>query len=204
MPTLHYHPLSPYSRKVSSAVRLRGDDVELRPIDLGTGALRTPEYLALSPFGKMPVLVTDDEGPLIESTTIIEYLEHKGPRRLLPEGHERVARHFDRLGDLYLIEPVALWFWQRKSEAAASAPETARSAWKLFATRLEGRRFVCGDALTLGDIGAAIATDYFEREGVEPPPAIRAWKDRCFEIPAMRDEREAALPFVESTKPMRL
>ncbi|MCC6521374.1 MAG: glutathione S-transferase family protein [Polyangiaceae bacterium] len=200
---LHYHPLSPYSRKASTAIALRGDAVELCEIALGSGALQRPEFLALSPFGKMPVLETPDEGPIIESTSIIEYLEAKGPPVLLPPGAARAARHFDRLGDLYLVEPVAAWFWERTSPAGQAAPERARRAWALFEARLSGRAFVCGDAFGLGDLAGAIATDYFEREGVEPPAAIRAWKDRCFAIPAMRASLEAAVPWVESTRPMR-
>ena len=45
--------------------------------------------------------------PVIESTSIIELWEERGPRVLLPEGKERIARHYDRLGDHYLIAPVA-------------------------------------------------------------------------------------------------
>lgn len=204
MARLHYHPLSPYSRKVSTAIALRGDAVELRTIELGTGALARPEFLALSPFGKMPVFESDDEGPIIESTSIIEYLEEKGPRVLLPAGSERIARHFDRLGDLYLIEPMAAWFWERASPAGQAAPERARRAFALFEARLAGRAFVCGETFSLGDLGAAIAADYLEREGVALPPAIAQWKERCFALPAMRDSLAAALPFVEATKPMRL
>jgi len=200
---LHYHPLSPYSRKVSTAIAMRGDPIELVSIRLGTNALATPEFLAISPFGKIPVLETES-GPIIESTSIIEYLEEQGPRCLLPVGSERTARHFDRLGDHYLIATVAKYFWARTSSKGKEAPDTARKAWGLFATELRGRKFVCGDDFSLGDLGAAIATDYFEREGLELPGAIRDWKNRCFEIRAMADSLAAAVPFVESTKPMRL
>jgi len=194
---LHYHPLSSYSRKVATAIELRGDDVELRVIDVFGGALRSETYRALSPFGKMPVLETDD-GPLIESTSIIELLEERGPRRLIPEAHARVARHFDRLGDLYLLSPGAAYWWRPDSPEGEAAPRTAERAWALFARQLDdGRPFVCGDTFTLGDLGAAIATDYLARLGLEPPTPIRAWTARCFDVPAMRDSLEEALPFVE-------
>jgi glutathione S-transferase len=81
---LHHHPLSPYSRKVVIAIQHRGDAIELAQLTLGGGALKKPEYLAMSPFGKMPTLETP-EGPLFESTSIIELLEDRGPRKLLPD-----------------------------------------------------------------------------------------------------------------------
>ncbi len=192
---LHYHPLSPYSRKVSTALALRGDRVDLHEIELGKGALQQPEFIALSPFGRLPVLETDG-GPLIETTSIIEWLEERGPRLLLPPGQERVARHFDRLGDLYLLDPVAALWWRPDSEHGRTAESTANKAWALLERQLDGRPFVTGAAFSLGDLGAAIATDYFERLGVSPPAAIRAWRARCFELPAMAASLEAALPWV--------
>lgn len=197
---LHYHPLSPYSRKASTAIALRGDDVELVVIDVIGGGLKTPAFKALSPFGKMPVLEADEAGTIVESTSILEWLEEQGPRVLLPPGVERVARHFDRLGDFYLIHSVAALWWEPESETGKKAADTARTAWSLFAKQLEkSGPFVTGEAFTLGDLGAAIATDYFQRLGVEAPSTIRAWCDRCFAIPAMKESREAAEPFVKKT-----
>lgn len=195
---LHYHPLSPYSRKAAVAIALRGDAAELRSITLGAGELRSAAFLEISPFGKIPVLETA-EGPLIESTSIIEYLEERGPRVLLPAGSERVARHFDRLGDLYLVAQVAQLWWEPDTEGGKEAPEVARRAWALFEPRVTHNDFVCGRRFTLGDLGAAIATDYFERLGVVPSRAIREWRRRCFAMPEMAESLEAALPFVSST-----
>ena len=198
MMRLHYHPLSPYSRKASVAVAMHGAPVELKVIELGSGGLRRPEFLALSPFGKMPVLETDG-GPVVESTSIIDLLEETYGRVLLPVGSERVARHFDRLGDLYLTDPVAALWWEPETPAGRGAAETAGKAWVLFEKQLAGRAFVAGDRFTLGDLSAAISTDYLDRLGVHPPEPIRAWRDRCFAIPAMAQSLAEALPFVERT-----
>jgi glutathione S-transferase len=197
---LHYHPMSPYSRKAWAALRHREDAFEPVPINLGEGALRRPEFLAISPFGKMPVLETDD-GPIVESTSIIEYVEARGPRVLVPDDGEAAfaARHYDRLADHYLMAPMAELWWSPKSEGAQAAPGIATTAWEMFARRLEGRAFVAGERFTLGDLGAAIASDYLARLGVSPPPAIRAWMERCFAIPALRDTLAEALPAVEAT-----
>jgi glutathione S-transferase len=192
---LHYHPLSPYSRKVSTALALRGDRVELKQIELGKGALQEPAFLAVSPFGRLPILETD-AGPLIETTSIIEWLEEQGPRVLLPPGQERIARHFDRIGDLYLMDPMAALWWRPESDQGRGAERTAKQAWALLERQLDGRPFVAGSAFSLGDLSAAIATDYFERLGVKAPSHIRAWTARCFEVPAMASSLEAAVPWV--------
>lgn len=190
---LHYHPVSPYARKALVALLHRGDTFERRLLDIRGGDLRTEAYRKLSPFGKMPVLETED-GPLIESTSIIEWLEERGPRVLLPASCAREARRWDRIGDHYLIEPQSEIWFRPDTAAAAEARVTVPIAWALFEEQLAGRDFVCGATFTLGDIGAAIATGYLEGLDVVPPPAIKAWRKRCFAVPAMAEALDEARP----------
>jgi glutathione S-transferase len=199
---LHYHPLSSYSRKVRSALLIRGDAHETHVIEVFKGELKSPEYLSLNPFGKMPVLVTD-RGPIIESTSIIEWLEERGPRVLLPAGSERMAREFDRLGDLYLLAPTSALWWRRDSDEGKKAPEVARKAWAMFEKQLDGKAFITGDTISLGDLSGAIGTDYLHRLGVEAPPAIRAWMSRCYEVAGMRESLTEAMPFIQRGLAMR-
>lgn len=193
---LYYHPVSPYSRKARVATLMRGDGGEAHVVDLRAGELGSAEYLARSPFGKMPVLVTDDEGPIFESTSIVEYLEEKGPRVLLPRGAERLARHWDRIGDLYLMDPQSILWFRPTSDEAPEARETVHKAWALLAAQLAGKDFVVGRHFTMGDLSAAIASDYLVRLGEEPPAVVRAWIERCFAIPAMAAGLEEALPML--------
>lgn len=193
---LHFHPLSPYSRKAMVAVRHRADAVDLQEIDPFAGGLRTPEYLALSPYGKMPVLETP-EGAICESTSIIEYLEEQGPAVMLPPGQQRLARHWDRLADLYLMAPMAELFWRPDTPLGRQAPAVCRKTWRLLERQLVGRPFVCGEAFSLGDLSAAIASDYLVRLGLEPPAAVRAWLQRCLAVPAMAWTVELAEPHLQ-------
>ncbi len=199
---LHYHPLSPYSRKVVVAIRHRGDAIELAQIQLGAGALKRPEYLAMSPFGKMPALETP-EGPLFESTSIVELLEERGPRKLLPEASQRVARHWDRIADHYLLPPYATLFWEAGTPGADAARQTVKTAYDVLGERLAQTPFLAGEAFTFGDVGAAIAVDGLAHEGIAVPARLRPWLERCYAVEAMRASREAALPFIESTRAMR-
>ena len=68
-------PISPYVRKACVALELKGLDYEIENIFPGTN---TPEYLAISPLGKIPAF---EDGDLVicDSSVIVEYLEEQYP-----------------------------------------------------------------------------------------------------------------------------
>jgi len=201
---LHYHPLSSYSRKAAIGIALREDPVDLVILNALAGDLKSPAFLALNPFGKMPVLETDT-GPVYESTSILEYLEELGPRRLIPVGHERRARHFDRLGDLYLLNPLGKFFWDKSDEVREAAVTTSGRAWAVWELALaDGGDFLCGAEITLPDLGAAIAADIAVSEGLTLPDPIRRYHERLLAHPVLAASAVAAVPFVEMTKPRRV
>jgi len=72
---LYYFP-SPNPQKVKFAMLEIGLDCEMVPVDLTKGEQRTPEFLALNPTGRVPVLV-DGDLKLWESHAIIAYLGDK-------------------------------------------------------------------------------------------------------------------------------
>lgn len=202
---LHYHPLSTYSRKAAIAIGLRGDPIELSVVDALAGDLKKEQHLKLNPFGKMPALELDDGSSIFESTSIIEYLEEVlGPRKLLPVDCARRCRHFDRLADLYLLDPIGKWFWDKKPDVFEKAKTTTGKAWALVEKELaDGRRFINGDAITMADIGCAIAAHYATTEDVPLPPAIQAYRARLEENPVLAASRDGATPFLAATMPFR-
>lgn len=201
---LHYHPLSSYSRKTAIGIGLRGDPIELHVLDVFAGELRRESFLAMSPFGKMPALETD-EGAVCESTSILEFLEARGPRRLIPAGQETRARHFDRLGDLYLLDPVGRFFWNKSDEVREKAVTSTGAAWSLWARELaDGRPFLCGEEITLADLSAAVAAHYAHTEGLPVPDAIARYRERLEAHPVLAASAAGALPYVEATLPRRV
>src|SRR6185295_3062325 len=81
---LHVAPPSPRAVKVLAVARHLELDFELCPVDLLNSAHLRPEFAALNPNKKMPVL-EDDGFVLWESNAITQYLAAKGPAsRLLP------------------------------------------------------------------------------------------------------------------------
>ena len=72
---LHHFP-SPNPQKVTFALKELGLDCEIVPIDLAKGEQRQPDFLALNPFGRVPVL-TDGDLTITESHAILAYLGEK-------------------------------------------------------------------------------------------------------------------------------
>jgi glutathione S-transferase len=78
---LYHHPMSSNGRRAVITVKLLGLDsqVELHSVDLTKGAHREPDFVAMNPNAKVPVLV-DGEFKLWESQVIMMYLCDKFPK----------------------------------------------------------------------------------------------------------------------------
>lgn len=82
---LYNFPLSGHAHRAHLFVSLLGLPCEVIDVDLASGAHKTPEFLALNPFGQVPVL--DDDGTVVpDSNAILVYLAKKSGRtEWLPE-----------------------------------------------------------------------------------------------------------------------
>jgi GST-like protein len=69
---------TPNGRKISILLEETSLPYTLKPIDISAGAQKTPEFLAISPNGKIPAIVDHNAagGPLalFESGAILTYL----------------------------------------------------------------------------------------------------------------------------------
>ncbi|MDR0279858.1 MAG: glutathione S-transferase [Paucimonas sp.] len=89
---IHHHPLSGHAHRVVLFASLLGVPHELVEVDLAAGAHKSPAFLALNPFGQIPVL---EDGDLViaDSNAILVYLAKKAGRSdWLPEDAEGAAR----------------------------------------------------------------------------------------------------------------
>ncbi|QNB06250.1 glutathione S-transferase [Herbaspirillum frisingense] len=88
---IHHHPMSGHAHRAVLFASLLGLDAELIEVDLAAGANRQPAFLALNPFGQVPVL--EDEGVVIaDSNAILVYLAKKAGRSdWLPEDAQGAA-----------------------------------------------------------------------------------------------------------------
>lgn len=83
------HTLCPYVQRAAIVLAEKGLPFERRDIDL---ANKPDWFLKISPLGKTPVLMVDDEA-IFESAVICEYLEETTLPRLHPAGALQRAQH---------------------------------------------------------------------------------------------------------------
>lgn len=89
---LYDFPQSPYCQKVRLVLAEKDLSYEKIFVDLTKNEQKAPEFLRLNPYGKVPVLVDEDE-VIYDSTIINEYLDDEYPHPpLLPEDSGARAR----------------------------------------------------------------------------------------------------------------
>jgi glutathione S-transferase len=122
---------SPYVARVVLFARLKGLTVAAA---MPEGGIKSPEYLALNPMGKMPLLEVDGVG-IPESTVICEYLEdlHPGTGGLSGSPLERArVRTISRVFDIYVAPNTSLLF--RNLDPARRDAAAAVTALQSLAT----------------------------------------------------------------------
>jgi len=81
--TLYYGSGSPYAWRAQLALEHKALPYELKVLSFAAGDTRKPEFLALNPRHRVPVLV-DNDFVLYESSAIVEYLDDAYPGRGAP------------------------------------------------------------------------------------------------------------------------
>ena len=71
---------SPFTRRVAITMRLLGLEYEHRPLRSNIPEQRA-ELQKINPLVRVPALVTDDAGTLVDSATILDYLDHRWVQR---------------------------------------------------------------------------------------------------------------------------
>jgi len=154
---LYQLPHSHYSAKVKIALVEKGLDFD-QP-EWVSGYLKSTDFLALNPLGKVPFLQDGDFG-IGESEVIVEYLEERYPLvPLLPSTPQDRARSrwLSRFHDLYLGPQLSTLYFAL-SDGRVGTPEFAFEVNRLheLVTLLEsqvnpepyflGRQFTLADA----------------------------------------------------------
>jgi glutathione S-transferase len=206
---LHVAPPSPRAFKVLAVARYLGLDFDVCPVDLLNGAHQRPEFAALNPNKKMPVL-EDDGFVLWESDAIIQYLASKKPEAGLlpadPRGRADVARwqfwqnaHWDpACGTLVFEHLVKKVFGQGDADPTQVAKGEAdvRRFGGVLNGCLAGRQFLCNNTLSLADFSIGSWLNYADRAHypLDDFREIRRWYAGLMELPAWR-ESIVAPPF---------
>lgn len=187
---LHHHPLSGHSHRARLFLSLLGAPHELVEVDLLRGAHRAPDFLALNPFGQVPVL---EDGAVIvtDSNAILVYLAKKhGRTDWLPEEAEAAARVQKWLsvaaGELRQGPAAARLI--TVFGAPLPAAETIARAHVVLALiegALTARDFVAAAHPTIADIAlySYVARAPEGNVDLAPYPRLRAWLLRIEALP---------------------
>lgn len=199
------HPYAAYGQKASVALYELDLPFDLRLVDAGDEA-GMAAFRAVSPFGKMPVLV-DGDRRLVESSVVIEYLDQlAGGGKLIPSNPEAAleARLIDRIVDTYVGGPMNRIIPRKFRPAGNEDPygdaqdaAILESAWDWLEDRLgDGRTWGAGETFTMADCCAAPILTYARR--LVPfgnRPLLKAWHKRLMARPSFVRALEDAAPF---------
>lgn len=186
---LYGHPFSGNARRVQMLCEEAGIAYDYQIVDLMAGAQYAPEFLALNPNGKVPV-IEDDGFVLWESHAIMRYLADKHrlsdwyPSELkerakvdawLEWNHSRLGMEAGKLAFHTL-------FLRENGDPAriADAHKWLEKILLVMDAQLTGHAYLCGDDPTLPDLSAATNTAYLEacKYDLSAYPSVLAWYKR--------------------------
>lgn len=154
---IHHVPLSGHAHRAVLFASLLGLKPELVEVDLAAGEHKQPEFLALNPFGQVPVL--EDDGVVVpDSNAILVYLAKKtGRTDWLPEdpaGAAAVQRWLSVAAGELAYGPCAARLITVFG-ADFNAEEVIARAHVLLARlerHLAGRQWLAADHPTIADV----------------------------------------------------
>ena len=190
-------------RRVTTAAKIMGIEIERVNVDLFKGESHTPEFLKLNPHGLTPVLEEGDT-TIWESSAINLYLAEKVNSPLLGKtAKERyeVLQWMFWSGEQWRVFAVLLFDERVGARAMGKLQNTAivdlalnkiRSAAQVLDEHLASRPFIVGDELTLADIDIAAPFSQIDRS--KPPltefPNLMAWQQRLLDtVPAWAETK---------------
>lgn len=182
--------LSGNCHKVRMMLSILGRDYEKVPVDLSKREQKTPQFLALNPLGKVPVL--DDDGFVIrDSQAILVYLAGTyGDGTWWPgdaRGQGEIVQWLAFAANEMFAGPAmarALIKFKREGDLAA-AQGHARHALSILEGRLKDNDWLALGRPTIADLAcypyAALAWE--GDVAPDPYPALKAWFARLEALP---------------------
>lgn len=199
-------PLSPFARKALLALDYKELEYENVPTFPGD---ESPEFRAMSPLGKIPVL--EHDGFTVPDTSVIcRYLDRIAPEKSLYPSDPKLeaqASWLEEYADSRLIETCATLFRERllkpkmmneptDEAAVANILDVAMPECLAYLeTVVPESGYLVGDSLSIADIAVTtcfIQARYgdFDVDGASAP-RVRNYLDRAFAAPLVVQRMEA-------------
>jgi glutathione S-transferase len=183
------------------------------PTPFQDGSTRRPEFLALNPNGRVPVLV-DDGFVIYESMAINLYLAEKYGSALAPVGlHERaLALQWSFWVVTEVEKPLLLASANRRlfpeGERNAAEAEMAiaklERPFKVLDAHLATRPWLLPERFTVADLNVATVMDLAPQCGIalDTWPNLREWHARCLARPAAADWKDVRFSIPRPPTPL--
>jgi glutathione S-transferase len=192
-----------------------GIDYEHLPIEIGDAGARSPEFLAINPNGRLPVIV-DDGFVLFESLAITLYLAKKHSLgKLYPETLEGEARAWqwsfwaiaevDRGVNIWSLHAVRLPPQERDAALREEALKVVAAPFKVLDAALAKipykTPYLLGNEFTVADLNVAAVISRAIDMDLSHVPKLKAWLARCLDRPAARAALELKTKADNETPP---
>lgn len=197
-PIILYSGPTPNGRKISIALEEMGLPYEARYVDILAGDQHTPEFLALNPNNKFPVII-DPDGPdgtpltLWESGAILWYLAEKTGQFLPASGAARHLAHQWLMFQMASVGPMfgqfAHFFFYAKEKHPYALERYGKEMARLLAVmdgHLAGHDWFAGDTYTIADMAVLPWVEgAVDNPGMPPRPHLKKWVDKMKARPAV-------------------
>src|SRR6516164_3313592 len=166
------------------------------PIEIGEAGARKPEFLALNPNGRLPLIV-DGDFVLTESLAITLYLAKKYahgtlyPVRPLDEARAWqwsfwAIAEVDRGVNIWSLHAVRLPPGERDAALRAEALGVLAAPFKVLDAALSENPYLLGPDFTIADLNVAAVISRGIDMDLSTWPNLENWLLRCLERPAAR------------------
>ncbi|MCX7313676.1 MAG: glutathione S-transferase family protein [Hyphomicrobiales bacterium] len=173
-----------------------GLDYEHDPVEIGDAGARTPEFLAINPNGRLPVIV-DDGFVLFESLAITLYLAKKHSNGgLYPGSLEGEARAWqwslwavtevDRGVNIWSLHTVRLPTAEQDQAKRTEALKVLVAPFKVLDSAVSAQPYLLGKDFTVADLNVAAVISRAVEMDLSATPHLKAWLERCLDRPAAR------------------
>jgi glutathione S-transferase len=187
-----------------------GLDYQHLPIEIGDDGAKSPEFLAINPNGRLPVIV-DGDFVLFESLAITLYLAKKhSSGKLYPGTLEGEARAWqwslwavtevDRGVNIWSLHAVRLPPGERNNVLREEALKVIASPFKVLDAAVAQQPYLLGNEFTVADLNVAAVISRAVDMDLSAWLHLKAWLTRCLGRPgalealALKNKADAETP----------
>lgn len=196
---LYYAQRSPYARKVRIVLAEKQLPYEPKETDINN---KSREFLNLSPIGKVPVLVDENDLVFWDSTLIVEYLDETYPQPgFYPSNRIELlyCRQGEELADSLIDNLVGLWYETRKGNQVdfntqAKYQSSINRILGVFEQKLTNSAYLFNETVSAVDVAAISGVGYyslrFGHNWQQEYPKLSQW----FELLHQRKSIDSTMP----------